>query len=486
MDLKLWLAMAIAWTASVGYAGSHRIFHKFKIQGQSYDVSLETSDKYNPSEEVRVTFSNGSSGSFANVLVVGYSSPKILDQFTSQALKVEPIAGLEAARVFLPTPDEVLRWTSRLEGAVGVRYVHPDFKFPLEGRNLSPSDEPLFKDQWNLENTSVPPGSDIGVKTAWQVTTGSNEVIVGLLDLGFEQDHEDLIGAWFVNEKEIAGNKKDDDGNGYVDDVRGWNFSIRGTNLIYGQNPKHGTATAGIIGARANGVGITGICPGCKMLPIVVSGRVSEDAEAITYAVRMGVSVLSNSWGYNLDPPTTDVVAEALHMAATRGRDGKGMPIIFAMHNAAVDDCKPGYPDISAHPDVIAVSSVDADDLKVPQSGYGKCLAFVAPSSGSSARGVATTDRMGSQGYNTDGSGNFSDLSYHAGFWGTSAAAPQVSGLFALLLSAEPDLLLAEAIERMKGAAVKVRPNEAQYDPVNGHSVKYGFGRIHAGGLFRQ
>jgi subtilisin family serine protease len=212
---------------------------------------------------------------------------------------------------------------------------------------------------------------------------------------------------------------------------------------------------------------------------------VSEDASAIGYAAAMGAAVLSNSWGYRLESPKTDVVTEALTSAATRGRGGKGIPILFAMRNAATDDCRVSAPDISAHPDVIAVSSIDFNDRKVQNSGFGKCLQFLGPSSGSNINGVPATDRTGSAGYNTDGSSNFEDLDFHSAFWGTSAATPQVAGLFALLLSREPSLTRDEALSRMRGSAIKANPAEAGYDPVTGHSLKYGYGRASAINLFK-
>jgi subtilisin family serine protease len=324
----------------------------------------------------------------------------------------------------------------------------------------------------------------MGIEAAWHVTTGNPNTIVGLLDVGFEQNHKDLTEAWFINEREIPGNKKDDDGNGLIDDVSGWNFSTNSNKLIYGAGPQHGTATAGVIGARANGIGITGVCPDCKILPVVVSGRVSEDASAIGYAVAMGATILSNSWGYALESPRTDVVTEALTRAARQGRGGKGVPILFAMRNSGVNDCRETLPDISSHPDVIAVSSIDHNDVKVPNSAFGSCLAFLGPSSGSTANGIPATDRPGEAGYNKDGQGNFEDLDFHNGFWGTSAATPNVAGLFALLLSHEPNLTREEALSRMKASAIKANPEAAQYNSQTGHSLHYGYGRAHAGRLF--
>ena len=437
-------------------------------------------------EVVPVSFSNGARGLMTSSLIIAASDFGFIKS-SPEILWSKPLPFTDAYVARTSSPASALRLARELTSRTDVRYAHPDFVFPVESRSTEVLD-PYFAAQWNLKNVGqngATPGVDIGIESAWAVTKGSPSTIVGVLDLGFEQNHKDMMDAWYINPGEIAGNKKDDDGNGLIDDVRGWNFSINGNNLIYGAAPNHGTATAGIIGARSNDVGISGICPECKILPIVVSGRVSEDASAIGYAAAMGATVLSNSWGYALEAPRTDVVSEALTNAAARGRGGRGLPILFAMRNAATDDCRATSPDISAHPSVIAISSVDFNDRKVPNSGFGRCLQFLGPSSGSNVNGVPATDRPGVAGYNTNGSGNFDDLDFHSAFWGTSAATPQVAGLFALLLSREPGLSREQALSRMRDSAIKVNPGEAAYDPATGHSLKYGYGRANAETLFK-
>jgi subtilisin family serine protease len=425
-------------------------------------------------------------GYLTSSVIVSASDVRELKIEDFQRLKRIPFTDAYILRT--NSPVSALELAMSLQGQKSVRYAHPDLVLPLDLRD-APNHEPYFGAQWNLSNQGQrggTPGVDMGIGSAWQVTTGSPDTIVGLLDVGFEQNHKDMVGAWFTNSGEIPGNKKDDDGNGLIDDVSGWNFSTNSNKLIYGAGPQHGTATAGIIGARVNGVGITGVCPDCKVLPVVVSGRVSEDASALGYAVAMGASVLSNSWGYALESPRTDVVSEALTRAARQGRNGKGLPILFAMRNSAVNDCRDTLPDISSHPDVIAISSIDHNDVKVPNSAFGACLAFLGPSSGSTVNGIPATDRPGEAGYNKDGQGNFEDLDFHNGFWGTSAATPNVAGLFALLLTHEPNLTREEALSRMKASAIKANPAAAQYNPSTGHSLHYGFGRAHAGRLFER
>lgn len=481
------ITYVLCWFLLAGFANAQSAPERHVIRLQGHDVAIRV-HPWIKSDTLEVSFDNGASARVPPVLILATRNHRMLPELRQIATQIDEIPELQVFRMTLRNGKEVLRWSERLASDKRVRYVHPDFIFELEGRTVNPANEPYFKDQWNLENSGQSggtPGADIDMRSAWNVTTGSPETIVALLDLGFEQEHEDLKDAWFINTKEIPNNKKDDDKNGLIDDVSGWNFQTNRNDLLQGQNSKHGTATAGVIGARVNGKGVTGICPECKVLPIVVSGKASEDAAAILYAGKMGASVLSNSWGYRLKPPQTDVVSEALKYVAHNGRGGKGVPIVFAMNNTEVDDCRPKNPDISGHPDVIAVSSVDYNDVKVPDSAFGSCLAFVAHSGVSAMHGIPTTDRMGEGGYNTDGKDNYADLAYNRGFWGTSAAAPQVAAVYALLLGHEPNLTLAEANQRMRDAAVKIQPDLAKYDPKTGHSRTYGYGRLSTTKLFK-
>ena len=464
-----------------------------RLAGRQWQMRIQGSVVKGRNAElmVPVEFKNGARGLMTSSVIIGGGGLSFLKAHP-EILSIKPLLFSKAYVAKTKSPTHALKLARTLWAEKSVRYAHPDFIFPVEARSAQNewlATDPYFEAQWNLKNTGqrgATPGVDIGVEGAWAVSRGSPNTVVGVLDVGFEQNHKDLVDAWFVNTREIPGNKKDDDGNGLIDDVRGWNFSINGNNLIYGAGPNHGTATAGVLVARSNDYGISGVCPECKVLPVVVSGHVSEDASAIGYAVAMGASILSNSWGYALESPKTDVVSEALTNAARRGRGGKGIPILFAMRNSGTDDCRANAPDISAHLDVIAVSSIDFHDVKVPNSGYGKCLAFLGPSSGTNVNGVPSTDRPGSAGYNTNGSNNFEDLDFHSAFWGTSAATPQVAGLFAILLSAEPNLTRDQALSRMKASAIKVNPESAAYDPVTGHSLKYGFGRASGMRLFAQ
>jgi hypothetical protein len=375
-------------------------------------------------------------------------------------------------RLTFDHPESAIAAANRMHGRPGILYAHPNFHLPVESRS-NPEQEPLFGAQWNLERANIRP--------AWQITTGSPEVVVAVIDLGFEQNHPDLRDAWFVNPGEIPGNRIDDDGNGLKDDVSGWNYAVNGTNLIYGQNPAHGTASSGVIGARANGSGVAGICSGCRILPIVIDSEVENAVAGFLYARSFNVPVISNSWGYKIGTPRMDAVVDAITRTAADGRGGKGTSVVFAMSNFGRNDCRGSEPDISSLDAVIAVSSVDNEDRKIDVSGYGPCMEFVAPTSGSTANAVPTTDRPGEKGYNRgDNPDDFSDLDYTRTFYGTSAATPQVAGILGLMYSVQPGLTATQALMALKNGADKVHPELANYDS-SGHSESYGFGRINAG-----
>ena len=392
---------------------------------------------------------------------------------------VRPFLGDATVAVFVH-PWDALRAANELVESGFARFAHPDISYEVEARSsFAPWQEPLLAQQWHMDSN--------GTFNSWRWAESHQLVpqatTVALLDLGFEANHHDLAEAWFKNRGEIPGNKKDDDGNGLVDDVAGWNFATNTNNLLYGASNKHGTATAGIIGARGNGRGVAGACPWCQVLPVVVDNSSMNQAAAFRYAHSLGARIFSNSWGYRLNPPVTDVVLEAIKYLA---RDSV---IVFAMGNANSNDCRSSNPDISSLDEVIAVSSVSQSGQKVENSGFGLCLDLVAPSNGgptdSLNPGIVTTDRIGQPGYNSGAdSANLSDGDYTNSFWGTSAAAPQVAAAAAILRSFIPTAD-AEAIKAaMINTAQKVGGTEANYDS-GGLSEKYGYGMINVDAALR-
>jgi hypothetical protein len=189
-----------------------------------------------------------------------------------------------------------------------VEFAQPDWIYQLEG---IPND-PLFGQQWGLNNTgqtvpapgAVPgtPDADIDAPEAWDITTGSDSIVVGVIDSGLNTRHPDLAPNVFVNAAEAAGSAGvDDDGNGRVDDVNGFDFrNLNGR--VSDDAERHGTLVASVIGARGgNALGVAGVAQRVKILPLQAAndlGGISSSAQvaAVTYARQMGARVVNMSF----------------------------------------------------------------------------------------------------------------------------------------------------------------------------------------------
>lgn len=425
-----------------------------------------------------IRFESGAPAHLTRRIVVGISDKRGHEEIASQVGLIAQSVSHFSPRVVLAdfaSIEDALNAANNLYKQPGIRWSHPDFSLNVEAREThDPVMEPYIDKAWHLKKINAP--------QAWQVTQGNQQTLVALIDLGFEQNHSDLKPSWYQNKAEIPDNRLDDDGNGYIDDFSGWNFALNGNNLIYGMNAAHGTATAGVIGARADGHGTVGICPNCSILPLVIDDSPVNAAAAFYYAYQAGAIVISNSWGYGIGTPQTDVLVEAIEDIAMNGRDGKGATIVFAMDNRNRDNCRGLEPDISSLEAVIAVSASDRNDRKIRESGYGECLDLVAPSAASARNAIVTSDRPGPKGYNRgDNRADFQDLDYTNSFYGTSAAAPQVAAAFALLYSASPALTHLEAKRIIIDSADKISPETANYNPKTGLSSLYGYGRLNIG-----
>ena len=226
-----------------------------------------------------------------------------------------------------------------------VAWAEPDLMLEVV-KDFTPND-PLYTSQWHLNNTGQGGGTsdaDVDAPEAWNITRGSSNIVIALIDDGVQWDHPDLGANVFTNTSELV-NGSDDDGNGYVNDVRGWDF-YSGDNNPAPDDPEdsHGTACAGVAAAVGNNAaGVTGIAGGCRILPIkVISGvnfvSVTALANAIRYAAGLtspqhwrGADVISIS----LEFSQAAAIDSALSDAATQGRNGKGCPILAATGNSA-------------------------------------------------------------------------------------------------------------------------------------------------------
>ena len=290
-----------------------------------------------------------------------------------------------------------------------------------------PSDT-YFSYQWGLHNTGQTNGvndGDIDAPEAWNITTGSSNVVVAVIDSGVNYAHPDLRNQMWTNTDEIPGNGIDDDRNGYVDDYYGYDFSENDSDP--NDENGHGTHCAGIIDAQGNNnLGVSGVNWNCRIMPCRFldasgSGTIADAIEAINYAVDNGAQVLSNSWGGG-------GYSEALKNAIENARQNNVLFVAAAGNSAADNDILPNYPSSYSVANVIAVAATDHLDKVAYFSSYGRQSVDVA------APGVNILSTV---------PGGYGWCS------GTSMATPFVSGVAALLLAVYPEISIAELKNRI-------------------------------------
>ncbi len=330
------------------------------------------------------------------------------------------------------TGDRALRLRERIQDLQQsglFEYVEPDY---IVTKSATPTDAAFTDGRlWGLRNTGQKggkTGADVESVTAWDQTTGSSNVIVGIIDSGVRHTHQDLEGNMWLNPGEIANNGLDDDDNGYVDDIHGIN-AITGSGDPM-DDDGHGSHCAGTIGATANDSGVhVGVAwnvslMGLKFLSAKGSGKNSNAIECIDYAIEMGVDVLNNSWGGG-------GFSQALFDAITRSREAGILFVVAASNEGTNNDTKVRYPSGFAIANIISVAALDRTDKLASFSNYG-----------------ATSVHLGAPGVDIYSTTSDSDSSYDT-YDGTSMAAPHVSGVAALVKSKFPSLTVAELKARL-------------------------------------
>ena len=299
-----------------------------------------------------------------------------------------------------------------------------------------PFNDPLLNEQWHYNNdghiAGTKVGADANVFKAWETgVTGSKDVLVAIIDGGFQVDHPDLKDNVWINTAELNGKPGvDDDGDGYVDDIYGYNFVINSSNI---NAHSHGTHVAGTVGAtNNNGIGVCGVAGGSdgkggvKMMVCQVfdsrasSSAVADFGAALVYAADRGASIAQCSWGASVAGDEDKSVTEAVDYFTKNGGGDKmngGLCIFAAGNNGEEGDYYPGCLD-----KVVAVGSMAPDGSVAYYSNRGKWVDVTAPGGledNGQQYGVLSTLPNSTYGYNE----------------GTSMACPHVSGIAALILS---------------------------------------------------
>jgi subtilisin family serine protease len=387
--------------------------------------------------ELLIGFQPGLTGSDVAAFYAAYglSELKNLDAGPGKSIRLVSTRTQQSAAL-IPT----------LEHDPRVRYADPD---DVMTAAQVPND-PAFSRDYGLLNTGQTggtPDADIDADEAWNITTGSSNVVVADIDTGVDYTHPDLAANMWHNPGEIPGNHKDDDGNGLVDDYYGYDFANKDGDPMDGDG--HGTHVAGIIGMVGNNAtGSAGVNWNVKIMALqyiqsaaTVSGNVKGDiaaaVSAIEYATMMrqlyessggalgaNVRVINASWGYwDIVPP------QALKDAIDASGEA-GILFVAAAHNQARDnDVTPVYPASFDSPNIISVAATDHDDRYASFTDWGATSVDLA------APGDAVWSTWPGGGY------QFSS--------GTSMATPLVAGAAALVWSASPNLTAAEVKARL-------------------------------------
>ncbi len=353
---------------------------------------------------------------------------------------------IKAAKGFQPTrhilKNQLLKWQvpqsqmnavlARLNRDPKVAFAEPDYTVYLDdyqytGEALNKPNDEFFDNLWGLHNEGQSSGSkagaDIDALRAWETTTGSYEIAVGVIDTGIDFNHPDLVDNMWVNPNEIPGDGIDNDNNGYVDDIHGIApYENSGDPM---DTHSHGTHVAGTIGATGNnGIGVTGVnhkvsLIACKFIKPSGGGSISDAIKCLDYFIDLkqagtDVRLTNNSWGGGSR-------SEAMVAALQRSHDA-GMLFVSSAGNLGDDNDEVAhYPSSYDNVDsILAVAATTSGDYKSGFSNYGKQSVDVgAPGSGI---------------YSTMPGGRYGNKS------GTSMASPHAAGVAALILSANPGL----------------------------------------------
>jgi len=349
-----------------------------------------------------------------------------------------------------------------------VEYSHPNFSIATLF-DFTPND-PYSHFQYYLYNDGSNGGQagiDINVRKAWEITRGSDDITIAIIDDGCEYVHEDI-------EHELV---LYNDGWDFVGDS--WKYSEPDCWAMPGPERAHGTACQGIIFAKCdNDTGIAGIASNCYLLPLKFrddngyGGSSVEAHDAIEYAVNHWVDIISCSWGWypnyywpEIDSIISVAVSRGITCVFSSGNYGEDYPIGQSI----------GFP--ANLPNTIAVGAIARDGDYWLYSGSGPALDVVAPSGHNSFihGDLYTIDGMGNYGFNPNlWTCDSVNENYMCFFGGTSGAAPQVAGILALVRSRRPDITNFHTLKKIIDSSA-VDGIGDQYD-TPGWDDAYGYG----------
>lgn len=341
--------------------------------------------------------------------------------------------------------------------------------------------DPLFSDQWHIQNigqSSGTNGEDGKVFGVWQQNNWGYGSKIAIVDDGIDVDHPDLKDniLFHLNFEYTTSSS---------------NLSLAYTFAI------HGTSVAGVSAGRCNDLGVRGVAPLANLFGynLLVMPNSSNTADAMVRNLQE-TSISNNSWGAtdgtgNLDASLADTLwKNSIIEGIQNGRSKKGIVYTWAAGNGRGDtdeDPTTGTPYDDSNYDgqanfygVMAICAVTNKGKQAWYSERGANLWICAPSNGGSL-GITTTDIRGSYGYSPDN--GYFNSDYTNDFGGTSSATPYISGVVALMLSANPNLTYRDIRYILAKTARKVDPTDPDWKVNAGGfhiNHKYGFGVVDA------
>lgn len=332
---------------------------------------------------------------------------------------------------------------NRIKMTGTVDYVHPNFFVMPENEDkiqFTPND-PQLASQWHIGHINVP--------AAWDISTGSPAVIVGLPDGGTNFSHADLQNIAYNTADAIDG--LDNDGDGWVDNNRGWNTGSNNNNPQYnvGGGANHGVAVAGLASATVNnatdGVGISYQSPYLPIKIVNAANQWSGAEPGVFYAAEKGAKIINCSWGNTYAWPLIEDVTRYAII-------NKGCLMVAAAGNS--NNSNPFWP--ASLEGVLCVAGTQISDVKSATSSFYEAVDISAP-------GVNMF---------TTSLGGFANVGI-----GTSWASPVVSGASALVFSAFPSYTPEQVTARIKETSF----NHYSIPGNAGFANRLGKGRIDLG-----
>lgn len=349
---------------------------------------------------------------------------------SSEVISIDTIAGEPIIYVISlrnKTWEQIEELCKAITSSQYCKIAEPNYliyNFQRNSLTPDPSNNTYFGDQYALNGEM--PLCDIHAREAWNISTGSN-IKVAVIDWGFELQHPDLVNNIYSS----------------FDCTDGADGAVNGA---YGLKDGHGTKCAGIIGATNNNIGVIGVAPHCDLIlirhayevkqgdSIVSIGYYSWTISALNKALEEHADVISNSW-VHANGASINAYSWTLMDVCLTGRYGRGSVIVFSTGNDNSSSIT--YPSNNQY--VIGVGASNNIGRRWQKSNYGQDLDVVAP-----GFTIKTTDTIKANG---DSYGSHT---------GTSAAAPMVAGVAALMLSANPFLTYTQVRDIIRSTARKL------------------------------